>query len=145
MGDIDELLTDEELKVLYLFVDGGSRLKCFRQVFPDSGLPDWKIYKWFRREDIVNMIIQIGNELSIYDTVCDKVLLEIITASDSQDRDKINAIKTWNALRDRVHTTIKLESETKLDLTNVSTENLGALVEAVMKEVNGTGSTDADN
>lgn len=87
---------------------------------------------------------ELGDSLAVYDTVCDKVLLNIVIDPDASNRDKITAIKTWNDLRDRVHTTIKVESMTKLDLKDVSTENLESIVAALTEQKNDKSSGDTD-
>lgn len=131
---IDDVFTEDEMKVLYMFVDSGNRRKCYTSVLGKE--TNTKIYRWFKKPEVLAKIVEIGQELAVYDTVCDKVLLSIVTDTTAADRDKISAIKTWNDLRSRVHTTIKIESETKLDLSNVTTENLGVLVDAIMKGTN---------
>lgn len=143
---IDDEFTEDEMKVLYLFVDKGNRRKSYWEVFGKDHKSQPAIYRWFSSFPVQQKILEIGQSLSVYDSVCDKALINIITDPNSMNRDKIAAIKTWNDLRDRVHTTIKLESKTKLDLSNVTTENLGTLVDAIMKgndnAEQGTGDTD---
>jgi hypothetical protein len=128
---LDDVFSVKEMKVLYLFVDNGNRRGCYKKVFGNDQ-PDATIYKWFNKKVVKEKIVEIGESLAVYDTVCDKVLLSIITNEISEDKDKISAIKTWNALRARVHTTIKLESENIIDLSNISTDNLSEAVKAIM-------------
>ena len=90
-------------------------------------------------------IVQIGNELSIYDTVCDRFLLDIIIDKDVANRDKINAIKVWNDLRQRVHTNIKVTLEEEIDFSNVTDDNLESIVEAIMKKNNSINNDESRN
>lgn len=141
---IDEVFTEDEMTVLYTFIDKGGRVASYRSVFGDAKSKS-AIYYWFRNPAVQMKIIEIGDSLSVYDTVCDKTLISIITSSSTNNRDKIAAIKTWNDLRDRVHTTIKLDVEKKLDLSNITTENLGEVVNAILKVRNGEDSGRTDS
>lgn len=130
---IDDEFTEKEMEVLYMFVDKGNRRKCYKEVFGKDVPSDKTIYRWFNKPKVQAKIIEIGQSLAIYDTVCDKTLLKIITDTNANNRDKINAIKAWNDLRQRVFTNIKLEHTEKLDLSNVTTDNLESIVEAITK------------
>lgn len=136
---IDDVFSENEMKTIYHFIDFGNRRTSYRKFIKD-GKSDSSIYRWFNKEDVQNKIIEISQSLAIYDTVADKQLLRIISSSTSSDKDKIAAIKVWNDLRKRVHQTIILEQNTKLDLSNVSDENLEAVVNKIMKLDNDTKS-----
>lgn len=144
---IDEEFTEQEMDVLHRFVDTGNKRGSYWAVFGEEHKSQPSIYRWFNKFNVQAKILELGKDLAVYDTVCDKVLINIITDTNAMNRDKIAAIKTWNDLRDRVHTTIKLESKTKLDLSNVSTENLGTIVDAILKGKNNdeSGTEDTDN
>ena len=129
--DKEYVLTLDELKVIYEFVDTGAKRASYIKILGET--PNTTIYRWFKKPEVKKKILEIGQELEIYDTVCDKVLLNIITDKDTFNRDKISAIKVWNDLRDRTHTTIKLETESKIDFKNVKTEDLAIMVEFFLK------------
>ncbi len=129
--DKEYVLTPDELKVVYEFVDTGAKRASYKNILGEA--PNTTIYRWFKKPEVKRMILEVGQELEIYDTVCDKVLLNIITDKETFNRDKISAIKVWNDLRDRTHTTIKLETESKIDFKNVKTEDLAIMVEFFLK------------
>ena len=136
------VLTPDELKVLYEFVDTGLKRPSYRKIFGE-GPSSSSIYRWYKKPEVKKKILEIGQDLEIYDTVCDKVLLNIITSNLAENRDKISAIKTWNDLRNRTHTTIKLETQSTLDFSNVKTEDLEEMVKLIMDNgETGTGKTD---
>lgn len=136
-------LTDEEVEVLYKFVDTGNRRTSYKDVFGEDSPSDKTIYRWYYKPEVQAKIIEIGNELSIFDTVCDKTLLGIIIDTKSANRDKINAINSWNSLRERVHHNVKVSVEDKIDFSNVSDENLESIVEAIKsKEYGQTNNSD---
>lgn len=141
---IDDHFSEKEMKVLWTFIDKGGRVASFEKVFGKGYRSPSAIYSWFRTAPVQMKLRELGDSLAVYDTVCDKILLNIVTDPDASNRDKIAAIKTWNDLRDRVHTTIKVESMTKLDLKDVSTENLESIVAALTEQKNdkSTGETD---
>lgn len=141
---IDEHFSEKEMKVLWTFVDKGSRVKSYQSVFGKEAKSESAIYYWFRTPHVQAKLRELGDSLAVYDTVCDKILLNIVMDPTAANRDKIQAIKTWNDLRDRVHTSIKVETMTKLDLKDVSTENLETIVEALTNQKNdkSTESTD---
>ncbi len=141
---IDDHFSEDEMKVLWTFIDKGGRVRSYNEVFGEGHKSPSAIYTWFRTTPVQLKLRELGDSLAVYDTVCDKILLNIVTDPDASNRDKIAAIKTWNDLRDRVHTTIKVESMTKLDLKDVSTENLESIVAALTEQKNdkSTGETD---
>lgn len=141
---VDDQFTEEEMKVLWTFVDKGSRVKSYQSVFGKEAKSASAIYYWFRTAHVQAKLRELGDSLAVYDTVCDKILLNIVMDPAASNRDKIQAIKTWNDLRDRVHTTVKVESLTKLDLKDVSTDNLERIVAALTQQKNdkSTESTD---
>lgn len=128
----DGKFTENEMNVIYEFCDFGNRRESYRKYIKDNKT-DSGIYKWFKRKDVQEKILEIGNDLSIYDTVSDKTLLNIITSNSANDRDKISAIKVWNDLRKRVFQTIKVEAATSIDFTNISDENLEKVVEKILE------------
>lgn len=136
---IDDIFSEDEMKVLYHFVDNGNRRVSYRKFIKDKK-SDSSIYRWFNKENVQNKIIEISQSLAIYDTVADKQLLKIISSKNSADKDKIAAIKVWNELRKRVHQTITLEKNTKIDFSEVTDENLEAIVNKIMKLENETNS-----
>ena len=133
------------MEVLYLFVVKGNRRASYKKIFGDRGKSQAGIYRWFARTDVQSKIVEIGQSLAIYDTVCDKVLLDIIINEDSANRDKIQAIKTWNDLRARVHTNIKISVADKIDFSNVSDENLESIVKAILSKNNESVTNNAGN
>lgn len=137
----EKILSPKEIKVLYEFVDTGLKRPSYRKFFGEKPSSS-SIYRWYQKPEVKKMILQIGQDLEIYDTVCDKVLLNIITDKEAENRDKISAIRTWNDLRNRTHTTIKLETQSTLDFSNVKTEDLEKMVELIMDNgETGTGKT----
>ena len=140
---VDGVFTKDELRVIYEFCDNGNRRASYRKIFGDGkkAKTDPQIYKWFKKPEVQAKIIEIGSDLSIYDTVADKTLLSIITSTMATDKDKVSAIKVWNDLRKRVHQTIKVEAATTIDFSNVTDENLEAIVKKIM-EVEDECSTD---
>ena len=76
----------------------------------------------------MDKIIEIGDDLGIYDTVADKILVKVMTNGATNDKDKIAAIKVWNDLRNRVHTTLKIEQNNTIDFTNVTDDVLEKIV-----------------
>jgi hypothetical protein len=141
---IDEQFSEKEMKVLWTFIDNGGRVASYNKVFGKNHKSPSAIYTWFRTPHVQLKLRELGDSLAVYDTVCDKILLNIVMDPNASNRDKITAIKTWNDLRDRVHTTIKVESMTKLDLKDVSTDNLESIVLALTEQKNDkpTESTD---
>lgn len=142
---INNGLSDMEVEVLYKFVETGNRRQSYKDVFGDDVPSDKTIYRWYYKPEVQDKIIQIGNELSIYDTVCDRFLLDIIIDKDVANRDKINAIKVWNDLRQRVHTNIKVTLEEEIDFSNVTDDNLESIVEAIMNKNNSTNNDESRN
>ena len=138
------VLTPDELKVLYEFVDTGLKRPSYRKIFGDEPSSS-SIYRWYKKPEVKKKILEIGQDLEIYDTVCDKVLLNIITSDLAENRDKISAIKTWNDLRNRTHTTIKLETQSTLDFSNVKTEDLEVMVNLILNNGNTEESGNTDN
>lgn len=138
------VLTEKELKVVYEFVDTGVMQTSYRKFFGKSP-SNSSIYRWFKKPEVKKKILEVGQELEIYDTVCDKVLLNIITSKQAENRDKISAIKTWNDLRNRTHTTIKLETQSKIDFKGVKTEDLEVMVNLILGNGNTEESGNADN
>jgi RecG-like helicase len=134
---IDDKFSEVEMQVIYHFIDNGNRRKSYRKFIKDKKT-DSAIYRWFQKKDVQQKIIEIGNELSIYDTVSDKVLLNIISNPNSMDRDKIAAIKTWNDLRKRVSQTITLQHNSNIDFSNVNDENLEKIVKQILLVENAT-------
>lgn len=141
---IDDQFSEEQMKVLWTFIDKGGRVASYEKVFGKGHKSQSAIYTWFRTPHVQLKLRELGDSLAVYDTVCDKVLLNIVTDPTASNRDKIQAIKTWNDLRDRVHTTIKVESMTQLDLKDVSTENLESIVAALTKQKNDKSSGETD-
>ncbi len=136
---IDDTFSEIEMQVLYHFVDNGNRRKSYRK-FIKERKSDSAIYRWFAKKDVQDKIIEIGNALAIYDTVADKVLLGIISNSNSMDRDKISAIKVWNDLRKRVSQTITLQHNANIDFSNVTDANLESIVNQILLVENATKS-----
>lgn len=141
---IDDHFSEDEMKVLWTFIDKGGRVSSYQSVFGKEAKSESAIYHWFRTAPVQMKLRELGDSLSVYDTVCDKILLNIVMDPNAYNRDKIAAIKTWNDLRDRVHTTIKVESMTKLDLKDVSTENLESIVAALTEQKNDKSTGDTD-
>ena len=141
---IDDHFSEDEMKVLWTFIDKGGRVSSYQSVFGKEVKSESGIYRWFRTPHVQAKLRELGDSLAVYDTVCDKILLNIVMDPKAHNRDKIQAIKTWNDLRDRIHTTIKVETMTKLDLKDVSTENLESIVAALTEQKNdkSTESTD---
>lgn len=129
---IDDKFTEQEMSVIYDFCDNGNRRYSYRKHISGK-YSDAEVYRWFKRKDVIDKIIEVGQDLSIYDTVADKTLLSIISNPDAIDRDKISAIKVWNDLRKRVHQTLKIESATSIDFTTVSDANLEAVVNKILQ------------
>jgi RecG-like helicase len=134
---IDDEFSEVEMQVIYHFIDNGNRRKAYRKYIKDKKT-DSAIYRWFQKKDVQQKIIEIGNELSIYDTVSDKALLNIISNPNSADRDKIAAVKTWNDLRKRVSQTITLQHNSNIDFSNVNDENLESIVKQILTIENAT-------
>lgn len=141
---IDDHFSEDEMKVLWTFIDKGGRVKSYQSVFGKEAKSESGIYRWFRTPQVQAKLRELGDSLAVYDTVCDKILLNIVMDPTAANRDKIQAIKTWNDLRDRIHTTIKVESMTKLDLKDVSTENLESIVAALTEQKNDKSTGDTD-
>lgn len=129
---VDNQFTEDEMKVIYYFCDFGNKRTSYRKFLGDD-ISDTSIYKWFNRADVQAKILEVGQSLSVYDTVCDKTLLNIITDLSAQDKDKIQAIKVWNDLRKRTHQTIQLQHTGNIDLSNVTDENLESIVNNILK------------
>lgn len=126
-------LTARDLDVINLFLDGVTRREAYRRIYANVDVTDAFIYRWFKQKHIQQQIIELGNDLQIYDSVCDKVLLDIITSNEAKNSDKIAAIRTWNDLRQRVHQSIKLEAATTIDFTNITDDNLDKIVQKILQ------------
>lgn len=133
---IDDEFSEIEMKVLYHFCDNGNRRASYRKFIKDKAT-DYAIYSWWKKKSVQNKVIEIGQSLAVYDTVADKVLLGIISNQQSRDCDKISAIKTWNDLRKRTTTQIKLDQTLAIDFSNVSDENLESIVNKILLVENG--------
>jgi len=124
-------LTDTEIKIIYDFVDSGNRKLSYRK-FITIPATDYQIYTWYKRKEVNEFIKSIGSDLEIFDTVCDKKLLNIINDTQSNDRDKIAAIKVWNDLRKRTFLQVKIDEVNSLDFTDMSDDNLALLVSKIV-------------
>lgn len=127
----DEVFTEQELEIIYRFVDTGKPEISYKQVYPNARVGE--IRTFFKRTDVKERINEIGKTFVIYDTVADKCLLDIISNQESKDKDKIQAIKVWNDLRKRTTSDITIKNETYIDLSNITNENLDAVVEKILK------------
>lgn len=112
--------------------------KNFYRKFIKEKKSDSAIYRWFGKKEVQAKIIEVGNSLSVYDTVCDKALLNIISNVNSFDKDKIAAIKVWNDLRKRVSQTITLQHNANIDFSNVTDDNLESIVNKILEIENAT-------
>lgn len=130
MSDIinNNPLTDEEIAIIYEFCDFGDRRKAFRKHHSNKSVSDSAIYRFYKQKKVMDKIIEIGDDLGIYDTVADKILVKVMTNGATNDKDKIAAIKVWNDLRNRVHTTLKIEQNNTIDFTNVTDDVLEKIV-----------------
>lgn len=133
--DID--FSENEMRVIYHFCDFGNRRTSFRKFIKEKKT-DSAIYKWFGKKEVQAKIIEVGQSLAVYDTVCDKVLLGIISNKNSQDRDKITAIKLWNDLRKRTHQEITIKHAGNIDFSNVTDETLESVVMKIIEVSNAT-------
>lgn len=127
----DEVFTEEEIEIIYRFVDTGKPELSYRKVRPDSKLKE--VRDFFKRKDTKDKIDEIGKSFVIYDTVSDKCLIDIITNCNSKDKDKIQAIKVWNDLRKRTTSDTVINNETHIDLSNITNDNLESIVEKILK------------
>lgn len=126
-------LTLKDIEVCYEFLKTGKRVSSFKKIYPNTIKTDIQIYRFFNNKLVLNKIVEIGKDLEIYDAVADKVLLKIITDDNSENKDKIAAIKVWNDLRKRTEQNIKIEAIHNLDFTKVSDENLEKLVNKIIE------------
>lgn len=129
--DISPELSDKELEVIHLFINGTSRLKAYRQIFPKFTGGDTTIYKWFKRDKVQNYLLEYDAYLSDYNTVCDKVLLDIIQSPTTKDRDKISAIKLWGDLRERIKSILVVEDKKQIDFTGVDDSTLEEFIKII--------------
>lgn len=127
-------LSDREIKVLNLFIEGMSRRKAYRTVFNEFEITDTPIYEWFRKEKVVKYLKEYEEQLQNYNVVCDKVLLDIVTSDYAKDKDKIAAIKAWNELKNRVKPTIKVENQHSFDLSGLADEELEKIINITNNE-----------
>lgn len=127
----DEVFTEQEMEIIYRFVDTGKPIISYREVYPTAKIGEARDF--FKRKDVKEKIDEIGKSFVIYDTVADKCLLDIISNQESKDKDKIQAIKVWNDLRKRTTSDITINNETHLDLSNITNDNLESIVEKILK------------
>lgn len=123
-------LSDKDMEVITLFIDGVPRREAYRQIYKDT-ISDSSIYNWFRLEKVTNKLKEYEMQLDNYNVVCDKVLLNVIVDKYAQNKDKIAAIKLWANLRDRIKTRVVVESEKTVNLENVTDENLELIINAI--------------
>jgi hypothetical protein len=128
--DRSKELSDKDMEVITLFIDGVPRREAYRQVYKES-ISDSSIYNWFRLDKVTNKLKEYELQLDNYNVVCDKVLLNVITSKVAQNKDKIAAIKLWAALRDRIKTRVVVESEKTVNLENVTDDNLELIINAI--------------
>jgi len=129
---IDYEFTKEEMQVIYHFIDFGNRKTSYRKFIKET-ISDASVYRWFNRKDVQAKIVEVGRSLSVYDTTCDKVLLNIVCSLTAANKDKIAAIKVWNELRKRTTQQIAIDQTTKIDFSNVTDENLESIVKQILK------------
>lgn len=129
-----ETLSPKEEEVINNFLNTGDRVASYNKVF-NKKKDDTHIYRFFRQQNVIQKIIEAGNELSIYDTVCDIKLLSIINDPNASHKNQINAIKEWNNLRNRVHTNIKVEQVQNLDFTDLSDDGLQKIIDAFTPKI----------
>ena len=122
-----------ELKIIHEFIETGKRRDSFKKYNKKKQVTDYQIYEFFKRDDVRLYIKSIGSDLEIFDTICDKKLLNIINDTNAQNRDIISAIKIWNDLRKRSFLQIEIDETRHLDFTNVSDENLEKIVQTFIK------------
>lgn len=123
--------TENELKVLYHFVDNGHRRTSYRYYIKDK-VSDSHIYRWFSKAEVKEKILEIGSELNVYDTVADKSLIKIISDDEASHKDKISAIKVWNDLRKRTQLSVQLKHSGDIDLKNINDESLEKVVKQIL-------------
>ena len=128
-------LTETDINIIINFINEGGRLNSYRK-FNKEKASDLAIYRWFKRKEVNDFILEIGSELSVYDIVCDKKLLSIINDPKSSNKDILNAIKMWNELRKRTFIQVQLESTKHLDLSNVTDDVLENLVSKLIEKRN---------
>ncbi len=124
-------LTERDLEVITLFIDGTPRREAYRRVYTQK-ISDGSIYNWFRLPKVTNKLKEYEMQLDNYNVVCDKVLLNVITGDDVKDRDKIAAIKLWADLRNRIKTKVVIEQEKSINFSNVTDENLELVINAIV-------------
>jgi len=129
-------LSEEENEVIRLFVNGLSRREAYRAVFTNVIYHDNTIYNWWKLPKVQAQLTSYITSLDDYNLVCDKTLLDIIVKPNALTRDKIAAIKLWADLRNRIQPTLKIQSETLLDMSNVTDENLEKIIEAITANEN---------
>lgn len=127
----DEVFSEEEMEIIYRFVDTGKPELSYKEVYPTAKKSE--IRDFFKRKDTKDKIDEIGKSFVIYDTVSDKCLIDIITNRNSKDKDKIQAIKVWNDLRKRTTSDTVINNETHIDLSNITNDNLESIVEKILK------------
>ena len=129
-------LEDKEDNIIRMFIDTGNKKESYFSEFPDGTIH--QAYNFFKRQEVVFKLMKAADELKIYDTVCDKVLLDIILSGHANNKDKIAAIKVWNDLHKRVNTDIKIVNESKIDFTKITDETLAQLVSQITNKEDGT-------
>lgn len=128
-------LEGKEDNVIRRFIDTGNKKESYLAEFPEGTIH--QAYNFYKRQEVVYKLMKAGDELKIYDTVCDKVLLDIILNRNTCNKDKISAIKVWNDLHKRVSTDVKIINETKVDFSNISDESLTQLVTKITSKEDG--------
>lgn len=121
-------LTENDLKVIHLFIEGTPRRTAYRQIYNQQRISDGTIYNWWRLEKVQNYMQVYQKSLDDYNLVCDKVLIDIITSDEAKDKDKIAAVKLMGDLRNRIKTTIKVEQENLVNFENISDEDLEKII-----------------
>lgn len=126
-------LSDNDIKVIHLFIEGVPRRNAYRQIYKDQRLSDGTIYNWWKLEKVQKYLEQYQKSLDDYNVVCDKALITIITSNESKDKDKIAAVKLMGDLRNRIKTVVKLETEKLVNYEGLSDEDLEQIMLLVEK------------
>jgi len=127
---LEKFLTEVELNIINTFLSTGDRLSAWKE-HSQTEVSDASIYNFFRKPEVSQKIIEMGNSLNVYDTVCDLKLLSIINDPKESTRNVILAIKEWNSLRNRIHTNIKIEAIQNIDFSDLTDSGLEKIIMAM--------------
>lgn len=125
-------VTKREEKVLRDFVKTGSKVGAFKAEFGDNVYKnDMSIYQWYNNTRQTIALQTISEELKHFDAVVDEKLLDVILNSPDY-KARVMAISEYNKLQARIKSTIQVDLNSQIELSQLSDNELESIVAKMM-------------